>query len=263
MKMNKVLLKITIGFVMISISFGFYYVRNFKMNVHHNIVIENNHEAEGEAENDIIVDVAGEVVNPSVLTLPKGSRVYEAINMAEGFTENANISIVNMARPLEDGERIYIPSQELMSNIVGLIPVINLSKEDKSNVYVSVYGEVNTPSVVIISEDARVKDIIDGAGGITEEGNLTHINLAQKLSDHMEIYINNKNEMLKQNDLININTANVSELKALNGIGDVLAQAIVEYRTQNAPFKKIEDIMKVSGIGQGKFNQIKEFICTY
>lgn len=262
--LNKFLFKITIGFVMISISFGFYYVKNFKMNVKHDIVFENSNEDEQEAVNEsVIVDVAGEVVKPSVLTLSNGSRVYEAINISGGFTDKANIDIINLARTLEDGEQLYVPSQESESNIVGQIPVIDLSDKEKPCVYVSIYGEVVKPSVIIINEDARVKDVLDAAGGVTEEGNLTHINLAEKLSDSMEIYISNKSQAVEQSNLININSANASQLQGLNGIGEVLAQAIVEYRTKNGPFKKVEDIMKVSGIGEGKFNQIKEDIRIY
>ncbi|MCG8482657.1 MAG: helix-hairpin-helix domain-containing protein [Clostridia bacterium] len=262
--MNKVLLKITIGFVMISISFGFYYVKNFKMSMQHDIVIESNNEDDQKVVNEsIIVDVAGEVVKPSVLTLQNGSRVYEAINITGGFTEKANITIINLAGILEDGEQLYIPSQEAESNIVGPIPVVDLSNDEKPCVYVSIYGEVITPGVVIISEDARVKDVLDAVGGVTEEGNLTHVNLAEKLSDSKEIYISDNSQAVEQSNLININTASASRLQALNGIGEVLAQAIVEHRTKNGPFKKIEDIMKVSGIGQGKFNQIKEYISIY
>ena len=62
------------------------------------------------------------------------------------------------------------------------------------------------------------------------------------------------------NELININTASKSELTALNGIGDVKAQAIIDYRNTNGNFKSIEDILNVSGIGDAVFAKIKDYI---
>lgn len=97
------------------------------------------------------------------------------------------------------------------------------------------------------------------AGGLTEEADISKINLAYILSDGEKIYIANINDEDIQNteenmqssqaQKININTASISELTSLNGIGESLAKSVVEYRKKNGKFLKIEDIKNVSGIG--------------
>lgn len=262
---NKLLVKISIGFVMITISFCFYYIENIHTSSNSDIIIEEENPMEVENSEEsysIKVDISGAVKNPGVIELTNGSRVFEAINKAGGLTEKANISVINLAEILVDGEKKFIPEQEDSCCIVGNISVKDISEKD-TFIYVSVIGEIKTPSVIKINSDCRVIDAIDAAGGAITESDLNHVNLAEKLVDEMIIYIPKIGEKSSQNDLININTASAWELNQLSGIGEVLAQEIVKYREQNGYFKKTEDLMKVSGIGQGKFNDIKNQICVY
>lgn len=149
-------------------------------------------------------------------------------------------------------------------------------EENKIKVYVT--GEVNSPGVIELEEGARIEDAISLAGGTTEKANLQDVNLAYCLEDGTKLYIPNINEknveyltsengenIIENNSSssetkVNINTGDIEELKKLPGVGDSLAQKIIDYRTQNGKFKSIEDLKNVSGIGDKKFESMKEFI---
>ncbi len=136
------------------------------------------------------------------------------------------------------------------------------------NVYVS--GAVNHPDVYTLPLGSLVKDAIAKAGGATADADLDHVNLAVKLSDQMQVYVPRKGEAVATPNSrsgsaaitapININTATLEELDRLPGIGPSIAQAIIDYRTANGPFKTIEDINNVKGIGDALFAKIKDSI---
>lgn len=149
---------------------------------------------------------------------------------------------------------------------------IDLKNKD---IVVEIKGEIKRPDVYTLDENSIVKDIIDKAGGLTENADLSNINRAKKLQNHELIYISNINDknqnvnmsnnntILSQgnsNGKININLATLDELKTLTGIGDAKAKKIIEYREQNGGFKSIDDMKNVSGIGDKMFEQIKEQI---
>jgi len=136
------------------------------------------------------------------------------------------------------------------------------------NVYVT--GEVNNPDVYALPLNAIVKDAVTAAGGATADADLDRINLATKLTDQMQVYVPRQGEAAPPpsngstpnapTEKININTANAEELDKLPGIGPSLAKAIIDYRTKNGPFNKIEDINDVKGIGDALFEKIKDQI---
>lgn len=149
------------------------------------------------------------------------------------------------------------------------------------NIVVEIKGEVKKPDVYTLNEDAIVKELIEAAGGLTENADLSNINRAKKLQNHELVYILNKNDTNKENlnsslgsesdvskskgisnSIVNINNATLEELKTLNGIGDSKAKSIIEYREKNGGFKSIEDIKNVTGIGDKMFEMIKEQIET-
>ena len=145
--------------------------------------------------------------------------------------------------------------------------------EDKT-IIVEIKGEVKKPDVYVLDENSIINDLINLAGGVTENADLSVINRAKKLQNHEMIYIANKNddntplkvstntvndEGISEN-IVNINSASIEELKGLNGVGDSKAKNIVEYREQNGGFKSIEEIKNVNGIGEKMFEKIKENI---
>lgn len=170
-------------------------------------------------------------------------------------------------------------------------------KEAKKELYkVDIKGEVNNPGIYTLKESSRVIDVIEAASGLTENANTSVINLSKKITDEMVIIIySNKQvkefektkEIEKQvqekcqkpdenslvndacisqeknssnNQKISINNATLEELMTLSGIGESKAKDIIEYRTANGPFKKIEDLMEIPGIGESIFAKIKENI---
>lgn len=171
-------------------------------------------------------------------------------------------------------------------------------KEDKKpelEMYkVDIKGEINTPGIYSLEVNSRVIDVIEKAGGLTENADTSVINLSKKITDEMVIIIysreqvadfkktkeiekqiDNKCHQIDEESLINdacisqdtkitgkvsINTASLEELMTLSGIGEAKAKEIITYREENGPFTAIEDIMKVNGIGEKAFAQIKEDI---
>ena len=146
-------------------------------------------------------------------------------------------------------------------------------------------GAVVQPGVYDIKtkdgSELRVRDAVDAARGLTEEANVSSINLAAKIEDGQKIHIPKVGEVAvdansasaretsgassgqdSKSGLVNINTATEKDLETLPGIGEATAKAIVEDRRENGSFKTIDDLMRVSGIGEKKFEKIKGKICV-
>ncbi|WP_069649251.1 helix-hairpin-helix domain-containing protein [Caloranaerobacter ferrireducens] len=150
----------------------------------------------------------------------------------------------------------------------------NIEEENiDKTIMVHISGEVYRPGLVILKEGDRVIDAVNAAGGLKEEADLDRINLAKKLVDEEKIYIPKKGEesftsnsqenVVASTNVstskIDINNASLNELMDLPGIGKVLAGRIIEYRTKNR-FNDIEEIKNVSGIGEKKFEAIRDLI---
>ena len=137
-------------------------------------------------------------------------------------------------------------------------------------VYVS--GAVQQPDVYALSPGSIVKDAVLAAGGPAGDADLDRINLASPLADGQQIYVPRLGEedvpvqppsrLPASAGLVNINTADAAALETLPGIGPALAQRILDFRQASGPFEQIEDLMEVSGIGPGIFDQIRELITT-
>jgi competence protein ComEA len=133
-------------------------------------------------------------------------------------------------------------------------------------VYIS--GAVRYPDVYQVPAAARIKDVVLAAGGLTDDADSEHINLADRVADAQHVHIPRQGDGVaapavgdadiagSQSTRIDLNTAGIADLDALDGIGQSLAQRIVEYRTTNGPFQSIEDLQKVKGIGPALFAKI-------
>lgn len=191
------------------------------------------------------------------------------------------------------------------SNYEGnIVEELKEEKEDlagkKELIKVHITGAVKSNGIVQIEKSARINDAIEAAGGLTEDADLTNVNLAYMIEDGQKIYIpsiddkeeDKTNSLASENQTlngqtrqkqeatfifsgpgygiteekeetrnkININKATLMELITLPGIGEATAVKIIEYRKTNGNFKTIEEIKNVQGIGEAKYNVIKEFI---
>ena len=154
----------------------------------------------------------------------------------------------------------------------------DVENSEKSGIYVYICGEVINPGVYELSGDSRIYEAVDAAGGFTENAARECVNLASKVSDGMQITIYNREEAASLpadnasvggnagksgtsgSGLVNLNTATKEELMTLKGIGESKAEDIIRYREKSGGFKKIEDIMKISGIKEAGFQKIKDNI---
>ena len=150
-----------------------------------------------------------------------------------------------------------------------------------AEVYVDVDGAVVRPGVYRLKDGARVSQAIDAAGGLTAEADVAGLNRASKVTDGQKIYVPTVGEQQaaaavggaesgaattpgagSSSELVNINTASAAELQTLSGIGPSMAQSIIDERTKNGAFASIDDLMRVSGIGEKKLAKIKDCICV-
>ena len=150
------------------------------------------------------------------------------------------------------------------------------TNDDDAKIIIHVAGAVKNEGIYEMKANSRISDCIKEAGGLTEDADISNINLAQVAEDGEKIDIPKKGEKneeiqnvnaLNENKdtkaadkKININTANQAELETLPGIGPSTATKILEYRSENGKFTKIEDLKKVKGIGDGKDLKIKDLI---
>ena len=142
--------------------------------------------------------------------------------------------------------------------------------EDAGNIYVYVCGRVASPGVYEVPEGSRVFEVLDLAGGVTGEADISAVNQAEECYDGEMIYIpaagedsDDKGADTRKADTdgrININTADSEELQRIKGIGASRAEDIISYREKNGKFTDTESIMKVPGIKQGTFDRIKDQI---
>ena len=135
--------------------------------------------------------------------------------------------------------------------------------------YVYICGAVKVPGVYALPEGSRVYEVIQAAGGLSEDAEECLINQAEEVMDGMMIQVytqeeaeelSKKSSISSEDGKLDINTASVSDLMNLPGIGKSKAEAIVAYRETEGIFSSIEDLMKIPGIKEGVFTQLKEHI---
>lgn len=138
-----------------------------------------------------------------------------------------------------------------------------------AEVLVHVLGAVNRPGLVSLKGGARVMDAVAASGGLTDDAEVSGINLARPLSDGEQLVVPRVGEVIappasgvasggEAGTLVNLNTADLTHLQSLQGIGPALAQRILDWRTANGRFAAPADLLKVSGIGQKLFDSLKD-----
>ncbi|MGN0680840.1 MAG: helix-hairpin-helix domain-containing protein [Candidatus Fimisoma sp.] len=139
----------------------------------------------------------------------------------------------------------------------------------ESEIYVDIGGCINKPGVYKIATGTRLFQVIEKAGGLSEDADTDSINMAEEVYDGQKIMIYSANgtgsEEQKYADAsddgkININRADSDELEKIPGVGPATAKKIIEYRTNNGNFSSIEEIKNVSGIGEKTYESMKEYI---
>lgn len=176
-------------------------------------------------ESTLFIHICGAVENPGVYELPVGSRIYEAIEEAGGFTQEAADDYLNLAYRLEDGWKIEIPERKSCDAESG--------EAEKD-------GEDAAYKAAVVSGIAPDTGVRAGAVTGTEAGTAGETD----------------------GGLVDINTAAKEELLTLPGVGESRAQSIISYREKNGGFSRIEDIMRVEGIKEGMFAKMKDKICV-
>lgn len=188
------------------------------------------------------------------------------------------------------GNNVYVNNEEEFLNLSNVNNKENnevVSKEisDEDKIIIHVDGEVQSPGVVTLKDGSRLEDAIKLSGGLTDYADISKVNLAYVLEDGMKIVIPKKDSLEnltniistdlgdgiiveeeskndKKNKVININKASQSELESLSGVGPSLANKIIEYRKNKGKFSSIEEIKNVTGIGNTKYEAIKNYICV-
>ena len=165
----------------------------------------------------------------------------------------------------------------------------NKSEKDVGVKEITVYisGQVAKEGVVTLSSDKRLADAVEKLGGLTKNADTNNINLAMKLEDEKHYIIPKEGEVIQNNSdstqvtsnkdnnssnnatqsdsqgsKININTADLKQLDDIPGVGEATANKILSYRDENGEFKSIEEIKNVNGIGDKKFENMKDLICV-
>jgi len=196
---------------------------------------EQNKGKSGGESKDIFIHVIGSVKNPGVVKIPAGSRIENALQASGGAKEDADLEMVNLAYKLEDGQQVYIPAKEKL-------PKTKTTEKKNAGTLVNNPAKSSQKPIpgVQTAQTSGAKTVSSSGGGVKAD------------------------ELVKAGDnkgsLININTAGLTELDSLQGIGPATAQKIIDYRNTSGGFKASEDIMKVKGIGKSKYEQIKNKI---
>lgn len=215
----------------------------------------------------IIITVCGIFIIGIISLLCEKSKDAEIRNLVQNVEANNGLTKNN---DIEEGK--VEPEED-----------VNKIENNENIIYIHIIGEVNNTGIIKLREGQRIVDAIELAGGVTEKADLSKVNLAYVLSDGQQVNIPNiyedntdfkyvtegsgskvitdeGNKAIGSLKKVNINTATQTELETLTGIGPSLATKIIDYRKTNGNFKSIDELKNVSGIGESKFESIKNMV---
>lgn len=180
----------------------------------------------------------------------------------------------------QKNEQITDVAQSSATNTSNDSKASQSTTEKLDKIYVEIKGSVAQPNVYQVAADARINDLVKLAGGLTKDADSRQINLAQPLQDGMSIYVPKKGEDLlvqEQTDppvtssaigeagvpnKINLNQADATQLQQVSGIGPKKAADIIDYRQKDGPFKSVDELTNVNGIGEKTLANIRDELCV-
>ncbi|MBQ0146626.1 MAG: helix-hairpin-helix domain-containing protein [Lachnospiraceae bacterium] len=200
-----------------------------------------------------------------------------------GKTQTVNLDETGSAGSIENSDTEQSLSEECDDEPDTPAETQSETTEPESirGIIVYVCGAVNNPGVYELNTGDRIIDAVETAGGFAGEADIDYLNLAETVGDGLKIYVPTEKEVEEgysekpvsasvnpsadsgsagMAEKVNINTAQIEQLKTLKGVGDSRAKDIIEFRNTHGPFEKIEDIMLVPGIKNGMFEKIKDNI---
>ncbi|NJN66927.1 MAG: hypothetical protein HC884_09505 [Chloroflexaceae bacterium] len=233
------------------------------------------------ASSDKIVYISGEVHQPGVYTMPPDARVHDVVVAAQGLTDHADREQINLAAHIEDAEHIHIPRLEEPPPLV-----------------VSIAGEVHRPDVYRMPPGARVYDVVVAAQGLTDHADSAQVNLAAPVEDAQHLFIPRCGDptqpeapapiAIQASDtppapiaiqvsdtppaldrgippaslatVVNLNAATAAELETLEGIGTVLSERIIDYRTTHGAFASVEELQNIRGISPAMVETLRQYL---
>ena len=172
-----------------------------------------------------------------------------------------------------------VKETNLQAEVAAVSKDSSTEKEEKEEpleqdlITVDVKGAVKAPGIYDLPVGSRVNDVVQKAGGLTEQADSKSLNLAQKVSDEALVYVPAKGEesasektgsgapsSTSKEKKVNLNKASLEELKQVKGLGGKRAQDIIDHREANGKFKSVDELKKVSGIGVKTIEKLKDYV---
>ena len=238
-KNNKIITLLFGTFIIILIILSIFFLNFKNEKIEEKIAFEdikvNKNEEEKFSPKEFYVEIKGQVKKPSVYKVNEDNIINDLINLAGGLKKDAYTNNINLSKKLTEELVVYVYSK-------------------------NEYKKLNKPHVITEFKTVTVYEPCETK--TYDIKNCTDNLQSEIISGHNDTSFNNKNITLESNsnNKININTASKEELLTLTGIGESKAIAIINYRNNNGFFKKIDDILNVSGIGNSIFEKIKDSI---
>ncbi|WP_261059459.1 helix-hairpin-helix domain-containing protein [Streptococcus mitis] len=180
---------------------------------------------------------------------------------------------------LKPDSQTPVKETNLQAEVAAVSKDSSTEKEEKDEsveqdlITVDVKGAVKSPGIYDLPVGSRVNDAVQKAGGLTEQADSKSLNLAQKVSDEALVYVPTKGEeaasqqtgsgvasSTSKEKKVNLNKANLEELKQVKGLGGKRAQDIIDHRETNGKFKSVDELKKVSGIGAKTIEKLKDYV---
>jgi competence protein ComEA len=203
--------------------------------------------------------VSGETIRDRLSTLSRGELIGFVVVVAATLAGAGFWYVRSLPAPVE-----------VRATTVPPVPAPGATASPAAVLLVDVAGWVRRPGVYEFAEGARVIDAIEAAGGARPGALLLSLNLAAPLVDGTQILVPKEGAAPPEGGasaapgsvtgLVNVNTATNAELETLPGIGEVIAQAIVDHRTEHGPFASVDQLLDVSGIGDATLENIRELV---